>query len=141
EAMRDNPGEQFRDPIPGNHPPANDWIKRYADTFAQIAELFHQDVDCFESFNEPADWHGSTRNWVHPDWFAVMLEEIHNRVRSNPQIRHIKLISGPLQGLYNTEDNQNHNAGAKYLDATYEAGKRFFQWGKPGKPFPFDGVG
>lgn len=135
EAMRGGPGDQFRGPVHGA-PVANDWIRRYADTFVQIAELFHREVDYFETFNEPDDWHGGDRNWVHPHWFAVMLEEVHNRVRNNPTIRHIQIISGPLQGL-----DINENAGAEYLRQTYQAGKSFFGWGQPGRPFPFDGIG
>lgn len=140
EAMPGDPGEQFRGPVDGA-PVANDWIRRYADTFVQIAELFHREVDYFETFNEPDDWHGGDRNWVHPQWFAVMLEEVHNRVRNNPAIRHIKIISGPLQGLHADDQHHNNNGGAKYLNAVYQAGRHFFGWGSFGKPFPFDGVG
>lgn len=134
EAMREDPGDRFREPIAG--PLSNEWIGRYAETFAQIVSLFKEDVEYFESFNEPDDWHGRHCNWVHPEWFALMLQEIHNKVRSDPTLHSIKLITGPLQGLEN-----NGNAGANYLCRTYQAGKRFFGWGQPGVPFPFDGVG
>lgn len=134
EAMREDPGDRFRNP--GASQQAQEWIERYAATFVQIATLFKDQVEYFESFNEPDDWHGQRCNWVHPDWFARMLQEIHTRVRGEPSLRHIKLISGPLQGLDN-----NNNAGADYLRQTYRAGKRFFGWGQPGVPFPFDGVG
>lgn len=134
EAMDKDPGDSFRDPIAG--PLSSEWIGRYAETVAQIAALFHDDVAYFELFNEPDDWHGSNRNWVHPEWFALMLQEVHDKVRSDPATRHVKLISGPLQGL-----DINGNAGADYLRRTYQAGKRFFGWGQMGVPFPFDGVG
>ena len=57
-------------------------------------------------------------------------------MRANPTIRHIKIISGPLEGFDN-----NNNAGARYLTQLYAAGRRIFGWGQPQKPFPFDGVG
>ena len=141
EAMRDDPGDQFRHPLANVI--ANDWIERYAESFAQIAELFHHDVDYFESFNEPDDWHGSNRNWVHPDWFALMLQAVHTKVRThaNPAMRRIRLISGPLQGLHNDDHNNNSNAGTRYLRDSYRAGKRFFGWGQNGVSFPFDGIG
>src|SRR5678816_4649525 len=69
------------------------------------------------------------------------LEEIHNRVRNNPAIQDIKIVSGPLQGLHSDAEHNNNNAGAKYLRAVYQAGQHFFGWGSSGKPFPFDGVG
>lgn len=134
EAMREDPGDRFREPIAG--PLSNEWIGRYAETFTQIATLFKDDVEYVESFNEPDDWHGRRSNWIHPEWFALILQEIHTRVRRDPALRHLKLISGPLQGL-----DINGNAGADYLRRTYQAGKRFFGWGQPGVPFPFDGIG
>lgn len=134
EAMDKDPGESFRNPIAG--PLSHEWIGRYAETVAQIVALFPRDVEYFELFNEPDDWHGSNCNWVHPEWFALMLQEVYNKVHSNPATRHVKLISGPLQGL-----DINGNAGARYLRQTYQAGKRFFGWGQMGVPFPFDGVG
>ena len=134
EAMDKDPGENFRNPIAG--PLSHEWIGRYAETVAQIVALFQRDVEYFELFNEPDDWHGSNCNWVHPEWFALLLQEVYNRVHSNPAIRHVKLVSGPLQGL-----DINGNAGADYLRRTYQAGKRFFSWGQMGVPFPFDGVG
>ncbi|MEZ4866960.1 MAG: NBR1-Ig-like domain-containing protein [Caldilineaceae bacterium] len=129
-----DPGDQFRDPVAG--PLSNDWIGRYAAAFAQVAELFHEDVTYLESFNEPDDWHGSDRNWVHPDWFAVMLQAVSDRVRAKLATRGCKLVSGPVQGFDN-----NNNAGVDYLRRTYAAGKRLFQWGEASKPIPFDGVG
>ncbi|MBV7327155.1 peptidoglycan DD-metalloendopeptidase family protein [Chloroflexi bacterium TSY] len=133
QAMRNDPGDQFRhDP---SNSASNEWIRSYASTFVEIAKLFRNDVEYFETFNEPDDWHHQDRNWVTPKWFAIMLQEVHNQVRNTPEIRDIKIISGPLQGLEN-----NGNAGAEYLRLTYEAGKEFFDWGGS-RPFPFDGVG
>ena len=93
-------------------------------------------MEHFESFNEPDDWHNSNRNWMHPTWFALLLQQVHKAVRSNPALAHVKLISGPLQGL-----DINNNGGARYLGQAYAEGQRLFGWGQPGTPFPFDGVG
>jgi hypothetical protein len=139
EAMPAPPANQFRNAPPSGQP-QDEWINRYADTFVTIARAFHQDVALFESFNEPDDWHGGNNSWIHPEWFAVILQAIHDRVRADPEIRHIKLISGPLQGLHNADDSHNNNGGAKYLRAAYKAGKSRSGWGSS-KPFPFDGVG
>ncbi len=120
------------------------WIDKYVQNFVEIVRLFHIQMEIFESFNEPDDWKrdevpgwsDSTPNLVHPDWFAIILQRIYQAVKRDPAIAHVKLISGPLQGLDN-----NGNAGARYLDRVYEAGKRFFNWGQPGSPVPFHGVG
>jgi hypothetical protein len=139
EAMPAPPGDQFRDPPPAGNV-QDDWINRYADAFVAIVRQFHNDVALFESYNEPDDFHRGNRNWIHPGWFAIMLQTIHDRVRADAQIRHVRLVSGPVQGLHNADDNHNNNGGAKYLRATYAAGKERFGWGSS-IPFPFDGVG
>lgn len=139
EAMPAPPGDQFRDPPPAGDA-QDDWINRYAAAFVAIVRQFHNDVAIFESYNEPDDFHGGNRNWIHPGWFAILLQTVHDRVRADPQIRHVRLVSGPLQGLHNADDNNNNNGGAKYLRDTYRAGKERFGWGSTA-PFPFDGVG
>ena len=114
----------------------NEWLERYVQGFVAIVEMFHPDIQIFESFNEPDDWHGEESNWVHPGWFAILLQRIHTAVRSRPALNRIKLVSGPLQGL-----ETNRNAAVHYLQNTYSAGKLWFGWGRGGVPFPFDGVG
>lgn len=139
EAVKEDPANIFRAPpeeVSANTlQKAQDWIGRYVADFLAIVRMFHKHVKIFESFNEPDDWRGLDRNWVHPAWFATMLHEIHTAVKRDPEIKHVKLISGPLQGL-----EINHNAAAPYLAATYAEGVRRFGWGL-GVPFPFDGVG
>ena len=143
EAMRDSPWKQFRNPPPAG-PFANDWIRRYAETFRTITRLFHDKVEVFETFNEPDNWlkleasepDGEwKRNWIRPEWFAIMLQEIWNRVRGDPETAGIKIVSGPLQGL------DTGNSARGYLRRTYQAGRDRFRWGQGGVPFPFDGVG
>jgi hypothetical protein len=133
--MPRGPGDRFREP-PASGDAEDEWLDQYVEQFLAIVERFHEDVEVFESFNEPDDWHGQDRNWVHPGWFAIMLQRIYTAVRSNPYLEHVKLVSGPLQGL-----DANRNAAADFLQATYRAGKTWFGWGQGNTPVPFDGVG
>jgi len=139
EAMSTPPGDQFRS-APPEGVAQDPWIDNYVDSFIAIVRAFHQDVAAFESFNEPDDFHGGGNNWIHPGWFSIMLQAIHDRVRNDPAIRHVTLVSGPVQGLHSDAQNHNNNGGARYLRATYQEGKRRFGWGSTA-PFPFDGVG
>ena len=135
EAVGSDPGDRFRRaPVSGDS--QDPWIDAYVARFVAIAEMFRDDVRVFESFNEPDDWHGQTRSWVHPGWFAIILQRIYAAVHARPVLDGIKLVSGPLQGL-----DENNNGAIAYLRETYRAGKLFFGWGKPGAPFPFDGIG
>lgn len=111
------------------------WIDQYVNNFVAILRLFRDDLEVVESFNEPDDWHGIRGNWIHPEWFAILLQRIYERVHYDPEINHIKLVSGPLQGL-----TTNQNGAADYLARTYAAGQARFGWGAE-RPFPFDGVG
>ncbi len=143
QAMKEKPGGRLRG-APAGDLTGDSWIQRYAQTFVTIARMFGDKVSVFESFNEPDDWKqneqpgwtNSTPNWIHPGWFATMLQAVHQAVRSDPGLSHIRIVSGPLQGL-----DVNNNAGAEYLNRTYAEGKLRYGWGNPGVPFPFDGVG
>lgn len=133
DRFRSPPGDQATDP----------WLDEYVGNFVAVVRMFRQDVQVFESFNEPDDWHGAKpdwpeerRNWVNPAWFAIMLQRIHETVRGDSDTRHVKLISGPLQGL-----EINGNAAAAYLRKTYAWGKAHQGWDRPGGAFPYDGVG
>ncbi len=135
EILPEHPGDSLRDPPPEDESD-HEWMARYAAAYGQVVEEFHADVDLFESFAEPDDWHGSQRNWIHPGWYAVMLQRIYDTVHIQPEMRDVHLVSGPLQGLA-----VNNNAAALYLRAVYDQGKRRFGWGMNHTPFPFDGVG
>lgn len=143
QALRDKPGGRLRS-APAGDLRRDGWIQSYVDTFVTIARLFGNKVTLFESFNEPDDWKKddqpgwseATRNWIHPGWFATILQAVYDAVRGDSTLSHIGLISGPLQGL-----DVNQNAGADYLQRTYTEGKARYGWGQPGVPFPFDGVG
>ncbi len=133
QAVTGDPGNQFRDEPAGSID--NDWIRRYAENFRIIVQQFKNDVAVFESFNEPNDWHRVPGDrpweqpWVHPYWFAVMLQKVYDAVRD----LNVKLVSGPLLST------QFGNAAAGYLAKTYEGGAKYFKWGA-GAPVPFDGV-
>lgn len=116
---------------------AQRWTDEYAENFLEVVKLFHHRVRFFESFNEPDDWHGQQRPWIHPAWFASMLQAIYRKVKLEVGIQDVVLISGPLQGL---ELNGNV-APTTYLRQTYQYGKQEFDWGQPDRPYPFDGVG
>ncbi len=143
EAAREVPGDFFRQPVDDtggdDRARADQWVAHYAEIFGRVFQLFQDSVDAFESFNEPDDWHGGGGNWIHPSWFAVMLQAVHDEVRGRLGLRGSRLVSGPLQGL-NLNEAVNNNAAAGYLNQAYQFGRQRFGWGG-GKPFPFDGVG
>ncbi|MSP14865.1 MAG: DUF3380 domain-containing protein [Chloroflexi bacterium] len=139
EAVLGEPGDLFRRPPEAlsadEQSRARGWIALYVRNFVTIVQMFHQDVSVYESFNEPDDWRGADRNWIHPAWYATMLQDIYAAVKSNPALAGVTLVSGPLQGL-----GINQNGAAGYLANTYQEGKHRFNWGS-GAPFPFEGVG
>jgi hypothetical protein len=140
EALKPSP-DFFRDPksqmSTGQVAAAQGWIAQYAATFGQIAALFADRVSVFESFNEPDDWHGAQHPWIHPTWLAEMLEAIHRKVKVEMGLQHVRLISGPLQGL----DANENRLPTQYLRDVYQYGVQTFGWGSGNRPYPFDGVG
>ena len=143
QALKDKPVGRLRS-APAGDLRGDSWIQNYANTFVTIARMFGDKISVFESFNEPDDWKRNeqpgwseaSKNWVHPGWFATLLQAVHQAVRRDPGLSHIHIVSGPLQGL-----DVNNNAGADYLSRTYAEGKSRYGWGDVGVPFPFDGVG
>ena len=139
EAMPTLPEDQLRGAPPAGQP-HHEWIDRYVQTFVQIARIFHDRVDVFEAYNEPDDFHGGGNNWIHPGWFAVLMQALYTQLHADPVTRSVFLVSGPLQGLHNDDEHHNGNGGARYLRSTYQEGKARYGWGSSA-PFPFDGVG
>ena len=144
EAMREPVEGRFRQP-PGPDALADPWLRRYTETFVTIARMFADRLQLVESFNEPDDWKANlpghtaaTPNWIHPGWYAVILESVYTAVRAVPELAHLTVISGPLQGL---QGGGRGNGAAEYLRRAYEHGVNVLGWGKNGTPFPFDGVG
>jgi hypothetical protein len=140
EAVKTQP-DFFRDPqlqmTAADVVTAKGWLARYAAHFSEIVGMFAGRVTIFEMFNEPDDWHGASRPWIHPTWFAELLDTVYRKVKLGLGAQPVQLISGPLQGL---EVNENR-APTQYLRETYEYGKQALGWGQPGRPYPFDGVG
>ncbi len=137
EAVADAIGDRFRD-APGPDPLGDSWVQQYANNVLAIARLFRDQLEVVETFNEPDDWNGQGRNWIHPGWLATMLEAVYRAVRSDPALAHLRIVSGPLQGL---QGENKGNGAADYLDRVYQAGIGLFGWGQDGRPVPFDGVG
>ena len=144
EAVRDPVEGRFRQP-PGPDALNDPWLRRYTETFVTIARMFADRMQFAESFNEPDDWKANipghtaaTPNWIHPGWYAVILESVYKAVRAVPELAQLTVISGPLQGL---QGANRGNGAADYLRRAYEHGVNRLGWGKNGKPFPFDGVG
>ena len=119
-------------PDPGG---AQQWLDGYVRNFEQIVGLFRDRVTIFESFNEPDAGHGGHSHWLHPTWFAALLQAIHQRVKLDLGWSEVRLVSGPLQGF---EINRNQSP-MHYLRETYQYGKQQFGWAERG--YPFDGVG
>lgn len=140
EAVKAQP-DFFRDARPNMAPSdgmaAQGWLARYAAHFRDIVGLFAGRVTVFEMFNEPDDWHGASRAWIHPTWFAELLDTVYRKVKLELGTQPVQLITGPLQGL---EVNENR-APTQYLRETYQYGQQALGWGQPGRPYPFDGIG
>jgi len=142
EAVR-NPAADanaFRSAAPSSA--AESWLDEYVTNFGLIAEHFRGRIYVYESFNEPNDWHrvpggpAWTQPWIHPYWFARMLQEIYDEVK----IRHnldVTLVSGPLL-------THDADTGAQYLADTYSQGINALQWETQrlnyGR-YPLDGIG
>ncbi len=142
EAVREPPGDHFREG--GENAAANAWIDRYVRNFVTVVEHFRDRVKIFESFNEPNDWHGGNRAWVHPYWFAKMLERIYRAVKLERGFTDVTLVSGPLlaHDLGGAEDETS--MATRYLNETYQAGKEQHGWENVRAAcgsYPLDGVG
>ncbi|HDN79578.1 MAG TPA: hypothetical protein ENG33_03810, partial [Chloroflexi bacterium] len=129
-------GDCLREPQP--NPEAENWVRLYVDCFKAIVEHFHDRIWAFESFNEPNDWHGGTKSWVHPYWMARILKEIYVTIK--PQFD-VLLISGPLlaHDLPSGPDD-----ASRYLNDVYRYGIQVHGWDEVKKDFgsyPLDGIG
>ena len=142
EAVLDPPGDNFR--IARENNAANAWIDRYVENFVAIVEHFRDRVKIFESFNEPNDWHGGDKAWVHSYWFAKMLERIYRAIKLERGLADVTLVSGPLLA-HDIGGSENMTSMATgYLRDTYQAGKEKHGWTKVRssfKSYPLDGIG
>jgi hypothetical protein len=142
ETVRESPEENFRDAR--ENAAANAWIDRYAENFVTVVEHFRDRVKIFESFNEPNDWHGGSKAWIHPYWFAKMLERIYRAVKLERGFTDVTLVSGPLLA-HDLGGAQNMTSMATaYLRDTYQAGKEKHTWEdvrSSSGSYPLDGIG
>ena len=112
EAMRDPVEGRFRQ-APGPDALNDAWLRDYTKTFVTIARMFADRLEAAESFNEPDDWKANlpgftqaTPNWIHPGWYAVILESVYTAVRAVPELARLTVVSGPLQGSAGPEQGQ-----------------------------------
>ncbi len=142
EAVRESPGDKFRNARENNA--ANAWIDQYVENFVTIVEHFRDRVKIFESFNEPNDWHGQNKAWIHPYWFAKMLERIYRAVKLERGFTDVTLVSGPLLAHDLGGAENETSMATKYLRDTYQAGKKKHGWEKVRSScgsYPLDGIG
>jgi hypothetical protein len=141
ETVHEQPGDNFRNAR--ENAAANAWLDRYTKNFVTVVEHFRDRVKVFESFNEPNDWHGQQKAWIHPYWFAKMLERIYRAVKEQG-FTDVTLVSGPLLA-HDLGGAQNETSMAtKYLKDTYQAGKEKHGWEDVLSSFgsyPLDGIG
>jgi hypothetical protein len=142
EAVRNSAAEANAFRNPGDSTAADQWLQEYVANFGAIADHFQGRIHYYESFNEPNDWHrvpggpAWSQAWIHPYWFARMLQEVYNEVRFRRSLD-VTLVSGPLL----THDG---DSGAQYLAETYTQGINTLEWQNiryaHGR-YPLDGIG
>jgi len=116
----------------------NNWINEYVNNFTKIVLYFKDRIKVFESINEPNAYIAQINSyWIHPKWFAKVLQDIYISLKINNNIKDVYLISGPLL----TDDISK---GDKYLDSTYWYGKNVWSWNwikNQTGSYPLDGIG
>ena len=142
EAVLESPEDKFRNAR--ESAAANAWIEQYVESFATIVEHFRDRVKIFESFNEPNDWHGGDKAWIHPYWFAKVLERIYRAIKLERGFNDVTLVSGPLLA-HDIGGGENETSMAtRYLRDTYQAGKEKHGWEdvrSSSGSYPLDGIG
>jgi len=142
EAVLESPEDKFRNAR--ESAAANAWVERYVETFVTLVEHFRGRVKIFESFNEPNDWRGGGKAWIHPYWFAKMLERIYRAVKLERGFTDVILVSGPLLA-HDIGGGENETSMATaYLRDTYQAGKQKHGWEdvrSSSGGYPLDGIG
>ncbi len=133
ESVPGSPGDNCRDGAPNGA--AEAWVREYVDIFDFIVEHFQGRVEFFETFNEPNDWHGQPRPWIHPYWMAKMLRDIYYRVKIQNK-RQATIISCPVFTHYQDKGD--------YINGFYTEGKNQHDWNgfrAQHGTFPLDGIG
>jgi regulator of replication initiation timing len=142
ETVLESPEDKFRNAR--ESAAANAWIEKYVENSVTIVQHFRDRVKIFESFNEPNDWHGQDKAWIHPYWFAKMLERVYRAVKLERGFTDVILVSGPLLA-HDIGGGENETSMATaYLRDTYQAGKEKHGWEDVRSSFrsyPLDGIG
>ena len=142
EAVHDSPEDHFRNAR--ENAAANAWIDQYVKNFVTIVEHFRDRVEIFESFNEPNDWHGQNKAWIHPYWLAKMLERIYRAVKLERGFTGVTLVSGPILAHDIGGAENETSMATKYLRDIYQAGKEKHGWEdvrSSSGSYPLDGIG
>lgn len=118
------------------------WKDEYVANFVQVVDHFKDRVRVFESYNEPNNWDNGWTSVVHPEWFALLLQEIYLNVKffnghwGDPAWQ-VTLVSGAVLTLDVT-------TGGQYINDTYWYGKNVFAWDWTSSQtgsYPLDGIG
>lgn len=118
------------------------WKDEYIYNFVKVVDYFKNRIRVFESYNEPNNWDNGFTSVVHPQWFALMLQDIYLNVKyfnghwGDPDWQ-VTLVSGAILTLDVT-------TGASYINDVYWYGENIFAWNwtfaQTGS-YPLDGVG
>lgn len=118
------------------------WKDEYIYNFVKVVDYFKDRIRVFESYNEPNNWDNGFTAVVHPQWFALMLQDIYLNVKyfnghwGDPDWQ-VTLVSGAILTLDVT-------TGASYINDVYWYGENIFAWNwtfaQTGS-YPLDGVG
>jgi hypothetical protein len=123
----------------------SDWVRRYAESFAEIVSHFRAKVKHFESFNEPNGWHGGNTHVLHPYWYARCLVEIYKAVVIERGISDVTLLTGPIEcPSFPSNLRDQYLEGRKaYLSEAYRHIDADPNWAphKATHGYPFHGVG
>ncbi|MEO0159678.1 MAG: VCBS repeat-containing protein [candidate division WOR-3 bacterium] len=137
EAVKSWIGDLLRYENPPDLNATNNWINEYVNNFTTIVSYFRTKIKVYESINEPNGMIINNTYFVHPKWFAKILQDIYISIKINYNYNDVVLISGPLL----TDDL---NKGAGYIDSTYIYGKNIWSWNWVKNltgSYPLDGIG
>lgn len=124
----------------------NDYVVSFAQqALSPIMEHFSDRVRYFEIWNEPNSWttsYGVGGTFMYPSNFAWLLAECW-KVAHVDQRADVVIVSGGVLGLATNGDFSYDNAGAQYIDDTYQAGIQYGPFREMRRrygTYPVDGV-
>lgn len=128
----------------------NSYIDGFGYEFARMAKHYEGKIKYWEIWNEPNCWNQNPSpgvysgcTYIYPSNFAALLTHTHTQAHYYNSIN-VQIISGGLFG-HDISGFSSGNAGADYLDQTYNVGINGtgkFAWTKATYgTYPLDGVG